>query len=446
MINTFAPIWVHMIIESIDKKLSKVLLFLIIMYSLICIGDSINPAQAISKDEELSSRIYGYRNDEKSPQVVTFDLPSIDDLKNNTNTVAVKSIDELIAEANTYLRLKPASVMDKNMLPPSGDKHDFLSLAPFRWPDNSKAGGIPYTYRDGKINPEVFSIPDRANLGKMIERVKILSVAYYYTDNIVYASKASELIRVWFLNNNTNMNPNLQYAEVITGKDNGTSSGIIAASYLPDVLDSITIIHESSAWTDEDHVMVQRWFGKYLDWLLNSEFGKKESKQLNNHGTWLDVQTSSIALFLDKREIVEGILNKYINGKIAAIIQTDGSQPFETHRQTSLDYHIFNLRGLFYLAQVAERAGIDLWNYETSQGAGLQMALDYLLPYTMGEETWPHKQTKPIKMHELHILLCQGTEHYEDNERYLRSLRLLNQNVSSQINALLYGCLNGLEH
>ena len=441
----FARIRVRHITDSLYKIQGVALLILIMIPSIIGLVGPVNPAQAISDDKKLLNHTYGDYNNQKSPLIVAFNLPSIHHIKNNTNPLAVNSMEELVARANLYLLLEPESVMDKDRLPPSGDKHDFLSLAPFRWPDNTKPDRVPYIYRDGKINPEVFSIPDRANLAKMIERVKILSTAYYFTENILYASKASELLRVWFLDNNTHMNPNLQYAEVVTGKDNGTSSGIIAANYFPVVLDSITMIQDASAWTNEHQLGIERWFEKYLDWLLNSEFGKKESKQLNNHGTWYDVQASSIALYLDKREIAERILKNNIDGKIASKIQADGSQSFETPRQTSLDYHMFNLQGLFYLAKIAEYAGIDLWNYETSEGGGLHKALDYLFPYAMGEETWPHKQTKPINMEALHILLCQATEHYEDNERYLQALRSLNQNESSQINALLYGCISRLE-
>lgn len=443
--NHLAIISGHHSTDSNAKLQRTVLLNSIVIGFIISLVCPIDPVQAVSDDKKLFNRVYGNNNSQILSQSVVFDLPSKHDIKNNTNAFT-GPIKELVASANLYLVLKPNSVMDKDQLPPSGDKHDFLSLAPFRWPDNTKSNNIPYVYRDGKINPEVFLVPDRANLGKMIERVKILSAAYYFTDDISYAYKASEILRVWFLNNDTHMNPNLEYAEMVTGKDNGTSSGIIAANYFPVVLDSITMIQDSSAWTDKDQRGIELWFENYLDWLLNSEFGKKESQQLNNHGTWYDVQASSIALYLDKREIAEMILENNIDGKISSKIQDDGSQSFETQRQTSLDYHIFNLQGLFYIAKIGEHTGIDLWNYETSEGAGLHKALDYLLPYVMGKETWPHKQIKPIKMEPLHILLCQATEHYEDNETYLQALRSLNEDEGSQINTLLYGCVIRLEH
>ena len=185
-------------------------------------------------------------------------------------------------------------------------------------------------------------------------RVKILSAAYYFTDNTKYSAKATEIIRVWFLNNDTFINPNLQHSEVITGKNNGTRSGIIAANYFPTVLDAISLIQNSPDWTGEDKKGIEKWFNRYLDWLLNSKFGKKESKELNNHGTWYDVQASSISLFLNKTEITRNILENNFEKLIAEKIQPNGSQPSEMYRHTSLDYHIFNLLGLFNLARVGE--------------------------------------------------------------------------------------------
>ncbi len=77
----------------------------------------------------------------------------------------------------------------------------------------------------------------------------------------------------------------------------------------------------------------------------------------------------------------------HIQKQIAATIQPDGRQPFELMRSNSLDYSMFNLLGLFKLAIIGQRLGMDLWHYKTSQGAGLQMALDYLLPYALKNKT-----------------------------------------------------------
>jgi hypothetical protein len=54
----------------------------------------------------------------------------------------------------------------------------------------------------------------------MVHRTKVLSLAYRFTNNPTYASKAAKLLQVWFLDNDTHINPNLQYAEMVTGKNN----------------------------------------------------------------------------------------------------------------------------------------------------------------------------------------------------------------------------------
>ena len=63
-------------------------------------------------------------------------------------------------DATEALAQKPLSVMDKGVTPPSGDKHDYMSQAPYWWPDPSKADGRPYIRKDGQRNPEISRISD----------------------------------------------------------------------------------------------------------------------------------------------------------------------------------------------------------------------------------------------------------------------------------------------
>src|SRR5271154_1597065 len=54
----------------------------------------------------------------------------------------------------------PFSVMQKTVVPPSGDKHDYMSQAPYFWADPTKPNGLPYIRRDGEHNPELKKISD----------------------------------------------------------------------------------------------------------------------------------------------------------------------------------------------------------------------------------------------------------------------------------------------
>ena len=49
-----------------------------------------------------------------------------------------------MTEADEALESESLSVMMKKKTPASGDKHDYMSLARYYWPDPSKPDGLPY--------------------------------------------------------------------------------------------------------------------------------------------------------------------------------------------------------------------------------------------------------------------------------------------------------------
>ena len=53
-------------------------------------------------------------------------------------------VKELLKEADKTLAGPTYSVVNKPFSPPSGDKHDYMSLSPYWWPDPSKPDGKPY--------------------------------------------------------------------------------------------------------------------------------------------------------------------------------------------------------------------------------------------------------------------------------------------------------------
>ena len=104
-----------------------------------------------------------------------------------------RAVKSLVAAADEALAFAPPSVTEKEQAPPSGDRHDYMSLAPYFWPDPTKPHGRPYVRRDGERNPE--SRDPRANDGpriaKMGNAIETLSLAYFFTGNEKYATPVS---------------------------------------------------------------------------------------------------------------------------------------------------------------------------------------------------------------------------------------------------------------
>src|SRR5258705_7934195 len=60
---------------------------------------------------------------------------------------------ELERDAKSALSAGPFSVVEKTNVPPSGDKHDYMSIGPYFWPDPASSNGLPYIRHDVRRNP-----------------------------------------------------------------------------------------------------------------------------------------------------------------------------------------------------------------------------------------------------------------------------------------------------
>jgi hypothetical protein len=298
-------------------------------------------------------------------------------------------------DARKALAVTPPSVMDKTVLPPSGDKHDYMSQAPYWWPDPNQPDGLPYIRRDGERNPEIQGISDRANLGFVSSAVPTLALAFHLTGQSQYATHAARLVQAWFLDTKTRMSPHLRFGQGIPGITAGRGIGIIETRELPELLDGVTLLAGSPAWTKADQQGLEGWMRAYLEWLRNSPHGRAESRNGNNHETWYDVQVASLALFTGQRALAKRTLVG-AQDRIARQVAPDGRQPRELERTRSWHYSIFNLRAFFCLATLGERVGVDLWRYRTRDGRSVRRALDFLVPYAAAEHRWPYEQITPF--------------------------------------------------
>jgi hypothetical protein len=341
------------------------------------------------------------------------DLQRVKAAVQQQDPAVMASLRNLRRDADDALTEGPFSVVHKEATPPSGDKHDYMSLSPYWWPDPSKADGLPYIRRDGEFNPERAKY-DLEPFDKMSSNVFTLALAHYLTDEPRYGEKAIELLRVWFIEPDTRMNPNVKYSQFRPGYSDIRPAGVIETTRLRRVTEAVGLLETSPLWSDEDGKALRNWFGDFLDYLRTSEQGRKEAAAKNNHGTWYDAQTATFALFVHDEPLARRIIEQQGRKRIAEQIEPDGTQPHELERTLAFHYSRYNLNALIDLATMGEMVGVDLWNYRTDDGRSIRGALDWLLPYATGEREWLYQQIGDWRREMLVPLLRRAAAAYNE--------------------------------
>lgn len=312
-------------------------------------------------------------------QPLIWDMGSLNNARTGQDAEAVKL---LLSDAEKELVKTLITVVDKQMTPPSGDKHDYMSMGRYWWPNPATTDGLPYIRKDGLSNPEIEKL-DRLPLAQMTRGIKSLSLAYYISKDEKYAAKAVENLRKWFLDKSTRMNPHLNYGQTVPGHNNGMGRGfgIIDTYSFVEMLEGVELLQSSKKFTKKDQQGLHDWFSAYLDWMLTSPIGKEEFDAPNNHGTAFDVQVVRYALFVGKEDIARKYLNEFPARRLFAQIEPDGSQPLELARTTALGYSVFNLDHIIDLCRIGKTLGYDLLQAQSADGRSIIKAIEFLLPF-----------------------------------------------------------------
>eukprot|EP00127_Corallochytrium_limacisporum_P000390 Clim_evm85s11 gene=Clim_evmTU85s11 len=330
-------------------------------------------------------------------------------------------LEELRRTAEDSLKHGPFSVVNKNKAPPSNDKHDYYNPAPYFWPNPETADGMPYVWRDGERVPgtelygEGSDDYDRTRLQSFYGNTTALALGWYFFDVDEYAVKAAENIKVWFVDEETRMNPRLIYSQIRWGHNGnvGSASGVIETKDFYFVLDAVRLIHRSGNLEETDMEAIHTWCANLLKYLQEEKQGKSERGTNNNHGTFYDLQTASLAAFINDLPTFLRIVN-WSKMRIAAQFEADGSMPHELKRTTSFHYAMFALHGWYCLARYAEGAGVDLWNYSVPDREEpiFKTALKWIVPYY--KEPWERQQIDPIDIERVLPLYYMGVAHYPE--------------------------------
>ncbi len=318
---------------------------------------------------------------------------SKEQIKKNDPSI-MPAYNQLIKDAEKAMNAGPFSVTYKKDASPATDKHDYVSIAPYWFPDPTKPDGLPYIRKDGVRNPEVDNYPDKEALPKMVNAVEKLTAAYYFSGDEKYAEKAATLIRVFFLDEKTHMNPNLNFSQAVKGRNDGRGAGVIDSRHFVKVVDGIALIKSSKYWTKKDQAGMMKWFGDFLNWLQTSDNGKEEASAKNNHGVYYEMQRMCYALFTNNKDVQKAVIEN-VKKRIDAQQDDQGAFPAELERTIGLHYSTFIMKAFYSLAYMAERVNVDLWNYTSPSGKSLKKATDFLYPYVTNKQAWPWQQIKP---------------------------------------------------
>jgi hypothetical protein len=291
--------------------------------------------------------------------------------------------------ADEALRRGPQSVVEKTTLPPSGNHHDYWHPAPYWWPNPSTPDGLPFIRKDGQRVPgtalyEVDSARyDRTALQHMLDDTVVLALAGVALENDAYLRHAASLVRTWFINPQTRMNPHLTYAQVRRGHNGeaGFGDGIIEMRDIYLLLDAVRLLTRSDYLPQEDIAIFRTWLADYASWLDNSTAGRRECLAENNHGTFYDVQAGAIAASVRNRA----------RQRMLGQFSSDGSQPHELQRTKPRHYVCFGLAGWTILARVLGAFGDDLWHLDSGKGGLLAGAFEWLARADT-ENLWPRPE------------------------------------------------------
>lgn len=301
----------------------------------------------------------------------------------------------LIKKAESYMSEPHLSVVDdKEHVPASGNIHDYMSIGRYTWPDSTKANGLPYIERDGHTNPEYYEY-DREVLLKMVDRVKTLTLAWYFSGNKKYASTAVEQIRIWFIKKDTYMNPNMYYGQIVKGRNYLNATAVLDGAGFVDLLDALYVLkkYRTIGWS-RDQKRVKKWFVEFLNWIETSDQGKRESKARDNTGTAYDLQRLAYNLYCGREEKAQEILDGFVKNRLFKQIDTNGVQIEEIKRVSSFGYSVSNITVMMNFIMIAHNHGLSL---STDAKMRFYSAIDFLTPYLNTANKWPYQEISDMK-------------------------------------------------
>jgi hypothetical protein len=162
--------------------------------------------------------------------------------------------------------------------------------------------------------------------------------------------------------------------------------------HLVEVAQAALLLNQRHALEAETEQATRQWFAEYLHWLTTSDRGLEERAAKNNHGSCWLLQAAEFATYVGDEGVRDACRERFRKTLVPNQIAQDGSFPLELARTKPYSYCLFNLDILGMCARVLSGAKHNLWTYRLDNGAGLEAAFAFMVPFLRNKNAWPYRQ------------------------------------------------------
>lgn len=241
---------------------------------------------------------------------------------------------------------------------------------------------------DGHLNPNARLINNIGDFDDLANAFWFNALTWGVTRSPTYSKKAIQYLDTWFLNPDTKMNPNLNYAQMTGGKDGqvGSHTGILDLKPMAKIASGILMFREGNAegWNSTFDGQMQDWVKDYIGWITTNKVALEEKAAPNNHGSFYYTQLAALYLITGDNDNAVATAKEYFEGKFTSQILENGDQPLESARTRPYHYLAYNLAAIITTGRIAEYAGANFWNSTATSGVGIEKAAEFAMAYPPG--------------------------------------------------------------
>lgn len=223
-----------------------------------------------------------------------------------------------------------------------------------------------------RLSSDPRKIESRASLEDM-KRLEALGYTYAVTDKAAYKEAARRII--------------LRWAEI--NQPNGVP---IDETKLEPLFVAYDLVRPGLSAANKK--AVDHWLGNMARLELQS--GQTNSvTAMNNWNSHRLKIVGLIAFLLDDKSLIDQAVQGF-KRQIEANLAADGSS-FDFQQRDALHYHCYDLEPLLALAIAARQRGMNLFDWQASNGASLSNSVAFLVPYcdgTRAHAEWVHSKVK----------------------------------------------------